>query len=327
LIGSVLAFALCAMHGEATADAAEESPAIELDPCLDVDQAAVRNLIALELPSLNAGDATPSISVRVICAGAGQEIQVEPWVSRGEEGARTIELPATGDADAAGREARSRELALAIAESIRRLEITHPLVSASRPAPPAPAPANPPIAVAEVSPRAEGRWRLGVQSSLEAFTGGERLAGGDLFVAARIGRWMLGDVRIGGRLARGEDLPSGRLTARAATAAVAAGLNLWSNHRAVGGALLVRAQGYLVDYRAALADLAGSGASRGALLGAFALAVEPRLFVGLSRRVSLTAAAAAGISIHGIVVRSQGGEADSLSGLAVSGSLGAVLTL
>jgi hypothetical protein len=79
----------------------------------------------------------------------------------------------------------------------------------------------------------------------------------------------------------------------------------------------------LVEYRA---DLSGDGNSRSALLGAFVVAVEPRLLIALTRRVSLTAAAAAGIPVHGIVVRTQGLAADSLSGVAFSGNLGAVLT-
>jgi hypothetical protein len=327
LIGTVFALALLAMHGDATPtpDGADESPAIDVDSCLDVDQTEVRKLLTLELPAAHAGNAKPSISVRVACTDRGQEIRVEPWASRGEEGVREIELPAADDTDPAAGEARSRELALAIAELIRRLEITHPLVSPAPPPPPSPAPANPPIVVAQAPPHDgfERRWLIGVQSSFEAFTGGERLAGGDLLVAARLGRWILGEVRIGGRVVATEDLPSGRLTSRAGTAAVAAGLNLWSNHRSVAGALLVRAQGYLVEYRA---DLSGDGNSRSALLGAFVVAVEPRLLIALTRRVSLTAAAAAGIPVHGIVVRTQGLAADSLSGVAFSGNLGAVLT-
>jgi hypothetical protein len=323
LIASALALVLFAMHGKAIADAAEETPAVELDRCLNVDEVVVRNLVALELRDVHAANGTASLSVGVRCTDGGQEIRVEPWASRGEDGIRAIDLPATDNADPAAHEARSRELALAIAELIRRLQITHPL--ASQPPRPPPAATNSVNIVVPATPHdgSGGRWRLGAQSSFESFAGGQRLAGGDLFVAVRIGPWILADVRIGGRLGGEGGSPSVPLTARAGTATLAGGLNLSSSQRAIGGALFVRAQGYLVEYRA---ELSGDPELRTLVLGAFVVALEPRLFVAVNRHVSLTAAVAAGAPVHGIVVRTQGTEAGSLSGLLLSSNLGAVIT-
>jgi hypothetical protein len=325
LIASVLALALLAMHGEAVVDAAEGTPAVELDPCLNVDESVVRNLVSLELRDVHAGDGMASLSVGVRCTDGGQEIRVEPWASRGEGGVRAIDLPAADDADPAAQEARSRELALAIAELIRRLQITHPLGPQPPRQPPPTTATNSANIVAYAPPPdgSAGRWRLGVQSSFESFAGGQRLAGGDLFVAARVGRWILADIRIGGRLVGEGGSPSVRITARAGTAILAGGLNLSSSERAISGTLLVRAQGYLLEYRA---EPSGDPEIRTVVLGAFVVALEPRLFVALSRRVSLTAAIAAGLPVHGVVVRTQGTEADSLSGLLLSGNLGAVVT-
>jgi len=85
---------------------------------------------------------------------------------------------------------------------------------------------------------------------------------------------------------------------------------------------MFRAQGYGVEYRAELPD-----AARTAVLGAFVVAVEPRLIVAVTRRISIAAGGAAGVPLHGIVVRTQGVETDSMSGLVLSGSLGLVVAL
>jgi len=323
LIVTILALALFATRSEQAADAPEQNPVLELDPCLEVDDSAVQNLVDLELRDARAGDRDVAISVVVRCVDGAQEIRVEPWASLGHDGIRPIQLPAPDDADPAAREARSRELALAIAELIRRLEMTHPL-RPKPPPPPSPPPPSPAIAVS-APPAADeprGRWQLAVFSSFEAFTGGQTMAGGDVSVAAPIGRWMVSELRAGGRLVDAATSPAALLTGRAGTAAFAAGLNVWSKHRAVGFALMLRAQGYAIEYRIASPD---RGGSRAALLGALAIVVEPRLVVAVSRRISLAAGAAAGVPLHGIVVRTQGVETDSVTGLAVSASLGALV--
>ena len=320
MTAGVLALALVATSSEANAANAERSPTLELDACLQVDESVVQNLVQLELGDARTRHANAPIAVAVRCIEGGQEIRVEPWASRGDDGIRTIELPDADDPTAA-LEARSRELALAIAELIRRLEITRPLPAEAPPPPPPPPIVAVPIAPPEAPP---GPFGIAALSSFEYFTGGQWLAGGDLALTVALGRWALGDLRVGGRFASDETVPSGRLTTRAGTAAAGAGLNVWSKHRSVGFALMLRAQGYGVEYRA---DLSGDGTSRTALLGAFVVAVEPRLLVAVTRRISITAGGAAGLPLHGIVVRTQGVETDSMSGLVLSGSLGLVVAL
>lgn len=147
--------------------------------------------------------------------------------------------------------------------------------------------------------------------------------GADLFVSSRLGRWFLAELRIGGRLGSDQTLSGEHLTARAAAAAVAAGVNLWSRRRTFGGALVLRAQGYLVQFRA---EATGNGHAETANLGAFALALEPRLMVTLTRRFSLQVSAAAGWVPRGIVVRIQGVETPSMSGVVVAADLAGVFT-
>jgi hypothetical protein len=55
--------------------------------------------------------------------------------------------------------------------------------------------------------------------------------------------------------------------------------------------------------------------------------VLPRLFVAITRRISIAAGGAAGVPLHGIVVRTQGVETDSLSGFVLSANLGFVVAL
>jgi hypothetical protein len=47
----------------------------------------------------------------------------------------------------------------------------------------------------------------------------------------------------------------------------------------------------------------------------------------LTRRISIAAGGAAGVPLHGIVVRTQGVPTDSLSGVFVSGNLALVVSL
>jgi hypothetical protein len=322
-LGGVLALALLAARTGAIPDVVEQNPVLELDSCLGVDESVVRKLLELELRNERIRDAALPISVGVRCIEDAQEIRVEPWASLGEEGIRPIQLPAPDDADPAAHEARSRELALAIAELIRRLEIRHPLPS--EPPPPPPVPVAPAVVVSRPPPpeQPEGRWQLGILSAFDTFSGGQRLAGGDVSIASSVGRFTLIELRAGGRVAAGATLASGQLSARAGTASAAAGLNVWSRHRSVGLAFMLRAQGYLMQFHA---DSPPGGASGTAVLGALTVAAEPRLMVAVSRRVSLTAAADGGLPVHGIVVRTQGVEAASMSGLFLSGNLGVVLT-
>lgn len=321
MIGCVLALAFLATRSEVTPAVAEPGLVLQLDPCVQVDEAAVQNLVELELHDARARRLNTPISVAVSCVEGAQEIRVEPWASRGEDAVRTIELPDADDATAT-LEARSRELALAIAELIRRLENTRPLPSDAPPPPPPP----PPIVVAPISPpeAAAPRWGIGALSSFDYFTGGQSLVGGDLSFAMSFGRWTEADVRVGGRRLGGETLSSGQLTARAGTASLGAGLNLSSEGRAVGFALMLRLQGYAVEYEYELAADAGS---RTAVLGAVVVAVEPRLFFAVTRRISIAAGGTGGVALHGIVVRTQGVETDSMSGFVVSASLGFVVAL
>lgn len=328
MIAGLLALAMVAMRPEAIPGTAERGPSLEVEACVRVDASVVQNLVHLELElgDARAQRSTFAISVAVRCIDGAQLIRVEPWASRGDDGLRTIELPDAYD-EAAAVEARSRELALAIAELIRRLEITRPLPpEPPPPPPPAPSPVAPPLVVAPSSPP-EGprhRWQLGALTSVEAFSGGQWLAGGDLSVGVSVGRWVALDLRAGGRFVDGLTSSSERLSARAGVASLGAGLNVWSRRGLLGFAAMVRAQGFGVEYRL---GSAGQDPARTTRLDAFVASVEPRLLVRMSGRLTLALGGAAGFALHGIVVRVQGVETSRMSGLSLSGNLGVVVEL
>jgi hypothetical protein len=322
LTGTLLALSLVLLGVDnQTAAAVAEGPSLAIDPCIAVDLTTVRQVMELEISDANLWPAT--VSVR--CVEGAQEIRIGRADSLDKGDVRTIHIaPAAADDTPAERQARSRELALAIAEFVR-----WPGPAArppeNSPAPALPSPAAVPVLASASSPAREapeGRWQLGFLCTFEHFSRGQSLLGADLVVASRLGRWFLAELRMGGRLGAEQTLPEEHLTTRAAAVAAAAGVNLWSKSRVIGGALVLRAQGYLAQFRA---EATGEGHAESANLGAFALAVEPRVMIAVTRRVLLQASAAAGVVPRGIVVRIQGIETQSLSGVVLSANLAGVL--
>ena len=82
---------------------------------------------------------------------------------------------------------------------------------------------------------------------------------------------------------------------------------------------MLRAQGYILQLRAEYPD---GGGTETAALGAVALGVEPRLTIAVARHLFIQGAAGIGHTVHGVVVRMQGIETASLSGVWLSGNLG-----
>lgn len=328
---TALLFALSLLGATAEGPTAGEAPTTRLtiDPCIDVDEATVREVMNLEFPSSTtpAAPAAPWTIV-VECVADGQEIRVERDSDPAMQGRRTIRLPFAGAEASAAREARSRELALAIAELVRRIGAAPP------PAPPAPAaeapkpPAAPPptlalaTPVARAAPHVAPEWQLGAGCVLDYFTAGETLAGADATLATGFNHGLFVEVRAGGRVGSDVPLPTGHLEVRAGTVAASAGIGLWPRNRWLGGAFALRAQGYLVQLRS---YEAGAPNAPSALLGAFVVAAEPRLVVAVSRHLLLEAALGIGFATHAIVVFVQGDERPGLSGALVSASLSAVV--
>jgi hypothetical protein len=328
LIVPVIALGLLALAADVAVPPVGQGSSLTIDPCVEVDEATVREVMDLELGGVHGDDETRPAAVFVGCVADGQEIRIEPWASSQPGGARIIRLsPADGTLPVA-RAARSRELALAIAEIIRR-RATAPAPPPEAVPPSAPSvPATPSVSAPPAHPTRPteetqpDRWQLGVSPTYDYFDGGKRLAGGDLFMGARLGRWLLAEVRAGGRIAAEQAVPGGSLSAHATTVGVAIGVLFWPASRRGGAALMLRAQEYWVQFRLGLDD----GRTHTSLLGALALAAEPRLIVALTHRWALAATAGIGFLPHGIIVRTQGVQTQSVSGLVLSASLAGVFT-
>jgi hypothetical protein len=178
-----------------------------------------------------------------------------------------------------------------------------------------PSPASP-------APSRPGRWQLGLVLSAQYFTGGQRLIAGDAALSARLGRWLMGEIRTGAGSGPDQPLPLGSLRVRSASVAAAAGPYLrWSAGR-VDVAFLFAAEAIAAWYRTDFRDGTGRTASLGALL----VSLEPRLTVAVTRSLSVVAAVAAGPLVHGILVQSEGSKMNSISGVALSARVGAAVS-
>jgi hypothetical protein len=252
--------------------------------------------------------------------GELQEVRVESSAFPARQAVRTIQLaPVVNSASFAARQARSRELALSIAEIVRRREgvsAAPPIAPASPP--PVTPPAPPPVQTRSGGP---GRWQVGLAPTFEHFAGGSELVGGDVFLGASLGRRVVAEIRVGGRAGTRRIVPGGSLSSSAATAGATAGVLLWPESRHVGLAFMLHAEEYFVRFR--LENTAAG--PRTVFLGAFVVAAGPRLTVALGSRVALEASAAVGFPPHGIVVRVQGTAVEGLTGLVLSGRLAGVL--
>jgi hypothetical protein len=324
LTGTLLALSLILLGVDDPPAVVAKGPSLTIDSCIAVDQETVRQVIELEISDAH----LLSTSVSVRCVDGAQEIRIGRSDSPDLGDVRTIHIAPSADNDTpAERQARSRELALAIAEFVRWPgPAARPIENPPAPVSPSPSPSSvPALAIASMpaTEATDGRWQLGILCTFEHFSRGQGLMGADLFFASRLGRWFLAELRIGGRVGGDQSLPEEHLTTRAGTIAAAAGVNRWARSRVFGGGIVLRAQGYLVQFRA---EATAAGRVETANLGAFALALEPRLMVSLTRRFSLQASAAAGLVPRGIVVRIQGIETQSMSGLALSANLAGVLT-
>jgi hypothetical protein len=323
LTGTLFALSLILLGADDMAPAGiVPETSLTIDACIAVDKATVQRLMEIEISDAQLRPA----SVSVGCVDGAQEVRIRRAGPLGKEDVRPAHIaPATDNDTPAERQARARELALAIAEFIRwpGLPAQPPRDLAAPEQPPAAPVPEPPIVVTQLTMVSEPRWQAGILCAFDHFSRGQNLIGADLLAAAHARKWFLVELRIGGRLGS-NGLGSGpNLTTRAAAAAVTAGMNLWSTRHLVGAAVVMVAQGYLAQFRS---DGSGERAVTTPAFGALAIALEPRLMATLTPHLAVEASGAIGWVPHGIVVRIQGVEAPSISGFAVSAKLGGVLT-
>ena len=291
------------------------SPYLTIDPCVDVDEEAVRDLVELELRGVRVTGSPLPESVTVTCVDGAQEIRVGTSPATEQPTVRTLHLPELPTTAPAAIEARSRELALAIAELIRG--------PALAPEPPPPAPAPPTIAIASTPPAPEPpppNRQLGFAAAYERFSEGATLAGADVFGALRVGH-LYGELRVGGRRGSDQSFPAERLVTRALDASASVGVSLLPSRSRLAVGLGVRAQTYLVELST---DSADSTPQRPVRLAAVFAALAPQLALAVTPHLLVTADAAVGLPVRGIVIRApEQQKTASLSGTLLSIALGA----
>jgi hypothetical protein len=320
LTQALLALLLLGLGAEVpTLAPVDQGTQLSIEACVAVDQATVRKVMELEISD---AELLPA-SVEVRCLDSSLEIRIRRQSTPSQEDVRTSHMaPGSTDATPAEIQARSRELALSIAEFVR-WPGDHPQPDEVT----APAPPAPPVEIVvapQPAPRPdEPRWQLGALYSLERFSQGHTLTGPDLSFAAHLGRWTLVELRLGGRW--GSDrLSSGQeLSTRALAVSAGAGVDLWSKNRVVGGALVLRAQGYLAWVRG---DASMDSHFSTGQLGVLAFFAEPRFMVALTHHLFLQTSAAVGWVSQGIAVRIQEVEAQKISGIALGANVAGVIT-
>jgi hypothetical protein len=294
-------------------------PSITIDPCVDVDLEEVRRLAAIEL-STSVSDGATRLEVEVACTDEAQELRVRDRAS-GHLATRSIDLDAHLETD---RDAKARELALAIAELVRRAVLDSES-DARAPAPRAPPPAEPsPPRPDERAPRAAADrrpWRgeLGLMGAGSRWSGGEVLFGVDVAGRIRLGHWLIADVRLGGRKTRTLVLRSGTLDAAGVAGAIGVSVDLMPRVSGIGVALGLRLGGDWLRYSAV--DAAGT-AYGGRDAGAVSASGTATAFVTVSGPVCLTADASAGTALHSIAVRDNGQAVSGVRGVLLAGAVG-----
>jgi hypothetical protein len=299
------------------------TPAIAIDPCVDVDVGEVQRLAAIELSSWQTESPVEALSVTVTCEGGAQELRLIDR-ARGRETVRSVDLSAASGTD---RDAKARELALAIAELLRRADVdpgVEPaLAPASRP-PLKSAERRPPPSTKRVPPGGAAksgafRFEIGIAGRGTSWTGGEVLLGGDVAGRAHVGRWLIAELRVGGTKTRPVDLGRGTLDAYGMAAAAGLLLDVTPSWRRAGLAVGARLGGDWLRYAAVdRSGLPYGGRDAGAVSANGAATA----FVVLSPPFCVTVDVSAGGALHSIAIRDNGRLISGLRGARLSGAVG-----
>lgn len=295
----------------------QQLPAIAIDSCVDVDAEEVRRLAALELGSSRVGAEVTRLDVAVRCTDGAQELTVTDRTT-GAVTVRSIDLTVQLETD---RDATARELALAIAEVVRRADLEREPTPPPQPttAPPGESRSLPtPTDHAAPAPRS---WRaeLGASVVFTRWTGGEELLGVDATSRLRFGDRLITELRLGGRQTRSIELRSGGLDAGGVSASAGLSLDLLPYVAAGGVAVGVRFGADWMRYTAV--DEQGT-AYGGADVRAFSTSATATAFIEIADPVSVTADAAVGTALHSIAIRDDGRTVSGMRGILLSGALG-----
>jgi hypothetical protein len=292
-------------------------PGLSIDSCVQVDADEVRRLTAIELSGW-AGSLSPEeLEVAVGCRDGIEEVRL---TDRAQEriSVRNVDLSAVGGTD---RAARERELALVIAELLRRAATEREREEPPSPKPVSQAPRPIELPRPSPSPRPERGWdvALGVSGIVLNWTGGERWFGVDANGRTHLGRYLILDLEIGPRAVKSVNLNAGTLRGRGVGGHVGLSFDVTPSLRHVGLSLGASLGGDWLRYSAEDrngVEYGGGGA------GALSAAGTTSAFVALSDPVCLTFRTAVGGALHSIRIRDNGLAVSGARGVLLSGAVG-----
>ncbi|HEX6272205.1 MAG TPA: hypothetical protein VFZ53_04175 [Polyangiaceae bacterium] len=285
------------------------TPAITIDPCVEVDADEVRRLAAMELRTWHWRTPPATFEVVAACRDEHDELRLTNR-SLGQITVRSIDLSATGG------DAKARELALAVAELLRRADMdSAPEVPSLRAKPVESAPAVQP-------PSPEPRpWNLelGLTGAFASWTGGEVLFGADIAGRAHWGRWVILELRLGGRKSRAVTLSNGAVDGRGAAAALGVALDAMPFVRHAGVSFGARLG---ADWLRYAASESGDASYDGGDATSVSVAATTTGFVDLSEALRLTADVAVGGALHSVAIREDERTVSSTRGVLLGGAVG-----
>jgi hypothetical protein len=301
----------------ATSGAVSTDPApaaaigLTVDSCVDADREELRRLLEVEYrgPLVDA-DRIDRTQVVVRCAEDRNEVRVLV-PRRPKETVRTVDLTSLGPV---AREAKTRELALVIAELVRSAEASEPVPERV---------ALPPAAEKAAPPPEPTRWtQIGALFSAEKYSGGQAQMGPGLAVRFALTRYFNAEARVGARWAETLAAPDGQITSRGLEGGVGVGIDAFPSESRAGLLLLARAE---VVWLQIQGNESGTTASGRSVTGLTVVAgAAPCAWIALTRSLRVLAEPAILVPIHRLDIEDQGLRVSSLAGVGVAATLGMV---
>jgi hypothetical protein len=304
----------------ATSGAVPSDPApatavgLTVDSCVDADRDELRRLLEVEYRGpLAEPDRMDRTQVIVRCTEERNEVRVLV-PRRPKETVRTVDLTGLGPV---AREAKTRELALVIAELVRSAEASEP--EAERVALPPPAPEKPAPSPSPAPPR----WtQVGALFTAEKYSGGQAQMGPGMAARFAVTRYFNAELRAGARWAETLAVPDGDITSRGIEGGIGVGIDAFPNESRAGLLLTARAEVVWLQIQGHESGTAASGRSVSGLT--VVAAAAPCVWMTLSRSLRVLAEPAVVVPIHKLAIEDQGLQAAAIAGVGVAATLGIV---
>jgi hypothetical protein len=286
-------------------------PAIGLtvDACVDADREELRRLLEVEYRGpLADGERSDLTQVIVRCTEERNEVRVLV-PRRPKETVRTVDLSGLGPV---AKGAKTRELALVIAELVRSAQTSEPVVETI------PAPRTPD----KVSPlsSAPSRWtQVGALFTAEKYSGGQAQLGPGMAARFAVTRYFITELRVGARWAESLGSPDGSINSRGFVGGIGAGIDAFPDQSRAGLLLMARAE---VEWLRVQGNDSGAAIGRSASGAAVVASAAPCGWIALGHSLRVLAEPAVLVPIHTLVIEDQGERVSSLSGVGVAATLG-----